>query len=707
MLKQPKSEQVPNVDKSADGLSVGSLVGMGASVLVISILIVSILALYTSPRNTFRTRQSRFQHHGSRTVPHRETLLESAIGIPQPPPACYIAPRSTVEVDEVPVHRSSVQDVITIPSSLAAFGSPSSQVTEKDAPRSSCFQGGINYDCPDPTTLTEIAVHEDLRTSLAIAASSDVKLNHPQQGEGKRSPVSDLERSSEEGSSSGGSLSISDTSTLGPTLEIYKKRAVDSLMTEFKSLLSHGPHLGLKIRAGGREQRTEEQGHSSNSSSEGSITASKRGRATSDCIGLDDSPKRPKLEELCSSGLRFACPFYKRNPKRHLRHRACSGPGWGEVRRVKEHLYRTHAVPIHCHRCGTILKSETDLRNHQRQPEGCEIKLVDLPEGFDKAQEAELRKKKHGETEEERWYAMYKILFPDEDGDLVPSPYHSNSNSPNAEQQRVSEIEQYERFQRRELLRVVRRLLQDAVSGMAGPLEDQLRTQFVGIIRQAQSEVFQAYRGSMGRGTTKSKDGGIENSADSNNTNLSSAVYDVLPAATHSVQIEAQSSTANNSSIHTPTTGYCGEINTTPQSAQCNDFSPAIGSIGYGNPYIDLVALESVLDMGSTTQWATECNYHAPVDSQRSFLTYSRNGRTEHGEQRFDISIFGPTSSHLIDGHSMWGSQDTSASSTVSTDFGNATEYHHANGNAQVPGSPSGDDSWRPSHLGSFIRLDY
>lgn len=68
------------------------------------------------------------------------------------------------------------------------------------------------------------------------------------------------------------------------------------------------------------------------------------------------------------------------------------------------------------------MKTEADLRAHQRLPQGCVVRPVDLPEGFNKIQETELRKKKQGETEEQKWYAMYKILFPDEDGDLVPSP---------------------------------------------------------------------------------------------------------------------------------------------------------------------------------------------------------------------------------------------------------------------------------------------
>lgn len=47
---------------------------------------------------------------------------------------------------------------------------------------------------------------------------------------------------------------------------------------------------------------------------------------------------------------------------------------------------------------------------------------------------------------------------------------------------------------RRELPRVVRRRLEQAVSAFSGPLENQLRSQLVNIVRDAQSEVFELYR---------------------------------------------------------------------------------------------------------------------------------------------------------------------------------------------------------------------
>ncbi len=59
---------------------------------------------------------------------------------------------------------------------------------------------------------------------------------------------------------------------------------------------------------------------------------------------------------------------------------------------------------------------------HQRQPVACQVQLVNLPQGIDEVKEKGLRKRPKGGTEEEKWIEIYKILFPDEDGALLPSP---------------------------------------------------------------------------------------------------------------------------------------------------------------------------------------------------------------------------------------------------------------------------------------------
>lgn len=288
------------------------------------------------------------------------------------------------------------------------------------------------------------------------------------------------------------------------------------------------------------------------------------------------------------------------------------------------------------------MNSDVDLKTHQRQPEGCEVRLVDLPEGFDKKQEEELRKKKHGETEEDRWYALYKILFPDEDGDLVPSPYYQSSNISDAERQRMDELKRYERFQRRELLRAVRRLLEEAVSGMAGPLEDQLRTHFVGIIRQAQTEVFQAYRGSgdSGKGKITARANG-----DRDDIDLDTAAINLEPRA----NAHERSQSATTPCL--PPTSSTG-LNITKQYPTSFDHSLETAMTDYGSLFLDQATLHDVLDMGSTPFIPSAFeHYHQPdVGAQAPAVHSSDSGLgqslTDHDTRNVDYfqSVSDPVS---------------------------------------------------------------
>ncbi|KAI9155736.1 hypothetical protein HJFPF1_08325 [Paramyrothecium foliicola] len=113
------------------------------------------------------------------------------------------------------------------------------------------------------------------------------------------------------------------------------------------------------------------------------------------------------------------------------------------------------------------------------------------PQGMNSSQEKKLRKRPRGASDEEKWVDIYKILFPDEDSDLVPSPYYETAATSGKD-----EILDYERVQRRELLRVVRQRLEEEASRIARPMEDDLRAHFMDIIRTAQVEVYKSYRSS-------------------------------------------------------------------------------------------------------------------------------------------------------------------------------------------------------------------
>lgn len=124
------------------------------------------------------------------------------------------------------------------------------------------------------------------------------------------------------------------------------------------------------------------------------------------------------------------------------------------------------------------------------------------------------RKKTHrDQSGAERWQEMYRILFPMEE---VPSPCKSKLHSAlntrlqwltetqNADFEAIQdniirspeseELTSYEEYSRRQLPRLFRDALEAAIAGEAQPIEERLRSQLVGMIRDCQDRVFSAYR---------------------------------------------------------------------------------------------------------------------------------------------------------------------------------------------------------------------
>lgn len=74
-----------------------------------------------------------------------------------------------------------------------------------------------------------------------------------------------------------------------------------------------------------------------------------------------------------------------------------------------------------CHRCYDEFATETALYNHQRADNPCEKKPVSNK--IDVQQEKQLRSRmmyRKSLNNEEKWNAVYKIIFPD--AEVVPSP---------------------------------------------------------------------------------------------------------------------------------------------------------------------------------------------------------------------------------------------------------------------------------------------
>lgn len=82
-------------------------------------------------------------------------------------------------------------------------------------------------------------------------------------------------------------------------------------------------------------------------------------------------------------------------------------------------------MPIQCARCALRFDTDASLKEHQRRPEGCEVREEGPKEGFDKEQEKRLKSRKRppiGQTEIEKWNAVYLILFPEDEPSKIPSP---------------------------------------------------------------------------------------------------------------------------------------------------------------------------------------------------------------------------------------------------------------------------------------------
>ncbi|KAI0864349.1 hypothetical protein F4860DRAFT_511208 [Xylaria cubensis] len=128
--------------------------------------------------------------------------------------------------------------------------------------------------------------------------------------------------------------------------------------------------------------------------------------------------------------MRFACPYFKYNPTKYQQWPICPGPGWSDVHRVKEHLYRKHRQPkFRCRRCWECFDSEQNYVDHQRALIPCELGEKEPVEGFDTNQERQLRsrkKKSHIVSEIDKWNAVYQILFPHVSPDNIPSPFYEN-----------------------------------------------------------------------------------------------------------------------------------------------------------------------------------------------------------------------------------------------------------------------------------------
>ncbi|KAF2734915.1 hypothetical protein EJ04DRAFT_576606 [Polyplosphaeria fusca] len=151
----------------------------------------------------------------------------------------------------------------------------------------------------------------------------------------------------------------------------------------------------------------------------------------------EDGPnKRRKLDrEEPTVGCmppKFACPFFKHSPYKFHYRKACRGPGWAKIHRLKEHLTRKHFIH-ECSRCMGIFDNEEILSCHSRQEPACQVRQPGCHnpnEGINGVMLGKLPGKRgpiassaRGHAEQvQKWNATYRTIYGD--GAPIPNYYY-------------------------------------------------------------------------------------------------------------------------------------------------------------------------------------------------------------------------------------------------------------------------------------------
>lgn len=130
--------------------------------------------------------------------------------------------------------------------------------------------------------------------------------------------------------------------------------------------------------------------------------------------GRNKPPPQPSKPTNClPANKAFACHYWKLDPDRH---RNCGKhESFDCVARIKQHLIRSHYEPdIHCDKCKAVFDDQKTHQSHL-QNDRCDFKEWDQRDRLvNRVQQRELRKKSKRGTEEERWFHVWGILFPNQ-----------------------------------------------------------------------------------------------------------------------------------------------------------------------------------------------------------------------------------------------------------------------------------------------------
>ncbi|KAF5614131.1 uncharacterized protein FSUBG_11 [Fusarium subglutinans] len=210
----------------------------------------------------------------------------------------------------------------------------------------------------------------------------------------------------------------------------------------------------------------------------------------------------------------LACPFFKRNPRKYgqPKWKSCAHPGYPNMHRVKEHMFRKHSLPEYqCRRCRVDLETSEALEAHSQQLQAC-TPCISNQDGLSQDQVKRMRSKKgagKNKSDQDKWNDVYSIVFPHDQQTPSPCmsapPSHRFSTNPTDDLD-VDDTDQdenarefnlcheFRRFLERELPPLVRRRLSTIGCPLPETIKDDIEQYVKGLVPQLQG----SFLGEMG-----------------------------------------------------------------------------------------------------------------------------------------------------------------------------------------------------------------
>ncbi|KAI1323446.1 hypothetical protein F5Y16DRAFT_425183 [Xylariaceae sp. FL0255] len=131
----------------------------------------------------------------------------------------------------------------------------------------------------------------------------------------------------------------------------------------------------------------------------------------SECSGPLPCRKKTKVC-MKSTNPVLACPFWKLDSEKYFQ---CCKLAHKRIRDVKQHLHRRHTPEYYCPRCFRIFHDSERHEVHVSSKTPCRRRLGSQLDGISIAQSRALSRKSDRKLDEEQqWFAIWDILFPDQ-----------------------------------------------------------------------------------------------------------------------------------------------------------------------------------------------------------------------------------------------------------------------------------------------------